>query len=100
MQVQTASHPTVGADSTDDSIGFDHLDISYLFFRLRFMRVNCMMSSGVFPCSSNHSRLGFNAPVGQTPTHWPQKTQVDSGRLCPKKVSMLVSNPRPLKLMA
>jgi hypothetical protein len=44
--------------------------------------------------------LGLSAPVGQTPTHCPQKTQLVSGMGLSKNVPMLVSKPRPLKLMA
>jgi hypothetical protein len=47
MQVQTATYPAVRTNGADDSIGFNHFEYPYRFFRLRFMRVNCMMSSGV-----------------------------------------------------
>src|SRR5574341_176114 len=69
-------------------------------FRRRSLRVWLMISSGVMPCSNSHSRLGLSAPVGHTPTHCPQKTHVVAGIGLSKNVPMLVSKPRPLKLMA
>ena len=52
------------------------------------------------PCSSSHSRLGLSAPVGHTPTHCPQNTQVVAGIGLSKNVPIEVSKPRPVKLMA
>ena len=54
-----------------------------------------MISSAGTPCSSSHWRLGLSAPVGQTPTHCPQKTQVVSGRGFSKKVPIWVSIAAP-----
>ena len=49
------------------------------------------ISSGAMPSSNRNSRLGLSAPVGQTPTHWPQNTQVDSGMERSKNVPISVS---------
>src|SRR3972149_1400731 len=64
------------------------------------VRVTCMISSSVNPCSRSHSRFGFSAPVGQTPTHCPQNTHVVSGIDLSKQVPIWVSKPRPAKLIA
>ena len=62
--------------------------------------VACMISSSENPCLEQRLALGLSAPVGQTPTHWPQNTQVVSGMGLSKKVPIPVSKPRPLKLIA
>src|SRR5262249_31998347 len=97
MQFEIASDAAIGAGGRDDAIGGDHGDFLRRFFP---PLVACMISFRSNPCSSSASRLGLSAPVGQTPTHWPQKTQVVSGMGLSKKVLIPVSKPRPLKLIA
>ena len=97
VQLEIASHAAVGAGGRYDAIGGDHGDFLRRFFP---PLVACMISFKSNPCSSSASRLGLSAPVGQTPTHWPQNTQVVSGMGLSKKVPMAVSKPRPLKLIA
>src|SRR5262249_12590257 len=92
MQLEIASDATVRARRRDHAIGGDHGD----FLRRRFAPlVAWMISFKSSPCSSNASRLGLSAPVGQTPTHWPQNTQVVSGMGLSKNVPIPVSKPRP-----
>src|SRR5262245_25602045 len=97
MQIQVATHAAIGAGGRDDAIGADH---GAFLRRLVPPLVACTISFKSKPCSSRDSRLGLSAPVGQTPTHWPQNTQVVSGMGLSKNVPMAVSKPRPLKLIA
>src|SRR4029077_17912682 len=96
VEFEIAAHAAVGAGGRDDAIGGDHGFLRRFFPPL----VACTISFRSNPCSSSASRLGFSAPVGQTPTHWPQNTQLVSGMGLSKKVPIPVSKPRPLKLIA
>src|SRR5262245_23586534 len=97
MEIERASHTAIRASRRDDTIGRDHDDF---LRRLVPPRVAWTISSSDSPCSRSASRLGLSAPVGHTPTHWPQNTQAVSGMGLSKNVPMPVSKPRPLKLMA
>src|SRR5262245_53013388 len=97
VQLELTSHAAIRAGGRDNAVGGDHGDF---LRRLLPALVAWIISFKPNPCSSSASRLGLSAPVGQTPTHWPQKTQVVSGMGLSKKVPMPVSKPRPLKLIA
>src|SRR5215468_1153863 len=97
MQLEIASDATVRARRRDHAIGRNHGDFLRRFFP---PLVVCTISLRSNPRSSSVSRLGLSAPVGQTPTHWPQNTQVVSGMGLSKNVPILVSKPRLLKLIA
>src|SRR5215208_3663094 len=97
VQFELAADAAVRTGSRGDVIGTDHGDF---LPRLLTPRLAWMISLRSNPLSRSASRLGLSAPVGQTPTHWPQKTQLVSGIDLSKNVPIPVSKPRPLKLIA